>query len=321
MKARAIALATAFVSILAIACPAASSQAPRTIKIVVPFPPGGPGDTLTRLLSEHVSRVYGPTIVIENRPGASGRIGTEVVSRAQPDGNTLLIAANNFLIDPHLRAVNYDPVTSFEPICHLTNQPYVLVVDNASPYHALTDLLAAARSKPDALTMSGVGPASTAQIAFEMLRHAAHVNITFVPYAGSAPAMTALLGSHVTSALVPYTVAAEYLKLSKLCALSAVSRQRIESLPDVPAIAESGYKDIEADLWIALLAPARTPQDRVSELANWFAASLKAPDLKEKLVSQGQFPVGLCGTGFGIGLRKQYDDYGRVIREANIKAD
>jgi tripartite-type tricarboxylate transporter receptor subunit TctC len=301
--------------------PAASSLAARTIKIVVPFPPGGPGDSLTRLLSEHVSRVYGPTIIVENRPGASGRIGTEAVSRAQPDGNTLLIAANNLLIDPHLRTVNYDPITSFEPICDLTNQPYVLVVDIASAYRALADILAAARTKPGAVTMSGVGPASTAQIAFEMLRQAAEVDITFVPYAGSAPAITALLGSHVASALVPYTVAAEHLNSGKLRALSAVSRQRIEPLPDVPAIAEFGYKGIEADLWIGLLAPARTPQERISELANWFAAALKAPDLKEKLASQGQFPVGICGAGFGVRLREQYKDYGRAIRESNIKAD
>ena len=129
------------------------------------------------------------------------------------------------------------------------------------------------------------------------------------------------MGSQVTSALVPYTVAAEHLKSGKLRALSAVSRQRIEPLPNVPALAEFGYKDIEADLWIALLAPARTSQERVFELANWFADALKAPDLKDKLVSQGQFPVGVCGSDFGAKLRRQYDDYGRVIRGANIKLD
>src|SRR5262249_18895484 len=124
------------------------SQTGRTIKVVVPYSAGGPGDILARLLGEQITRMHGPTIVIESRPGASGRIGTEAVARVPPDASTLLIVANNFLIDPHVRKVNYDPFTSFEPICYLTNQPYILVIDSQSPYRTLADLLDAARAKP-----------------------------------------------------------------------------------------------------------------------------------------------------------------------------
>jgi tripartite-type tricarboxylate transporter receptor subunit TctC len=291
------------------------------IKIVVPYPPGGPADILARLLGEQISRAHGPTIVIENRPGASGRIGTEAVSRAAPDGTTLLIAANPFVIDPHVRKVNYDPITSFEPICYLTRQPTVIVVNNASPYRALADLLDAALGTPGKLTLASAGPATATQIAFEMLKRAANVDVTFVPYAGAAPAVSALLGAHVTSALVPYPAAAQYLKAGELRALAAASRQRIGPLPDVPTIEESGYTDVEADFWNALFAPAKTPKETLSDLAGWFAAALQVPDVKAKLLVQGQFPVGMCGAHFAAHLRKQYDDYGRVIREANIRAE
>jgi len=306
---------------LAVSYSAAWSQTTSTIKIVVPYPPGGPADILARLLGEQISRAQGPTIVIENRPGASGRIGTEAVSRAVPDGKTLLIGANPFVIDPHVRRVNYDPITSFEPICYLARQPSVIAVNSASPYRALADLLDAARDTPGKLTLASAGPATATQIASEMLKRAADVDVTFVPYAGAAPAVNALLGAHVTSALVPYSVAAEHLKAGKLRALAAASRQRIASLPEVPTIGDSGYKDIEADLWNALFAPAKTPKETVSELTKWFTAALKVPDIEAKLVIQSMFPVGMCGAKFGAYLREQYDEYGRIVREANIKAD
>jgi tripartite-type tricarboxylate transporter receptor subunit TctC len=299
----------------------ALSQSGRTIKIVVPFPAGGPGDNLARLLGEQISRTRGSTLVIESRPGASGRIGTEAVARVPPDGGTLLIVANNFLIDPHIRRVSYDPFTSFEPICYLTNQPYILAIDSQSPYGTFADLLGAARALPGSLTVAGVGPASTAQIAFEMLKHAADVEVTFVPFAGSAPAVTALLGSHVTAALVPYSAAAEHLKAGKLRALAAASERRVEPLPDVPALAEFGFRGIDADLWLAVFAPAKTSRESTSELISWFTAALQTPEVKAKLVLQGQFPVGMCGADFGAHLRRQFDDYGRIIREAGIKAE
>jgi tripartite-type tricarboxylate transporter receptor subunit TctC len=299
----------------------APAQTGRTIKMVVPFPAGGPGDILARLLGEQISRTRGSTLVVESRPGASGRIGTEAVARVPPDGRTLLIVANNFLIDPHVRRVDYDPFTSFEPICYLTNQPYILAIDSQSPYRTLADLLGAARALPGGLTMAGVGPASSAQIAFEMLKNAANVDVTFVPFAGSAPAVTALLGSHVTAALVPYSAAAEYLKAGKLRVLAAASERRVDPLPEVPALAEFGFQGIDADLWLAVFAPAKTSKESISELASWFAAALQTPEVKAKLVLQGQFPVGMCGTDFGAHLRKQYDEYGRIIREAGIKAE
>lgn len=291
------------------------------MKIVVPFPPGGSTDILARLLGQQIGRAPGQTVVIENRPGAGSIIGTEAVSRAAPDGNTLLINTPNLIINPHLRKVNYDPLTSFEPICYLVHQPTVIVVNSASPYRTLTDLLNAARAKPGGLTLAGSGPATTFHIAFEMLKRAAKVDMTFVPYPGTAPAVTALLGDHVTSALTVYASASEQLKAGRLRALATVSPTRIEALADVPTVAETGFKDYEVDLWNGLVAPAKTPKETISQLAGWFTAALQASEIKPKLAAQGLYPVEMCGADFAIYLRKQYDEYGRVIREANIKAE
>ena len=299
----------------------AQSQPRRTIKIVVPLAPGGTADTLARILGEQISRVQGVSIVIENRPGGGTVIGTEAVSRAAPDGNTLLVTAPAFVISPHLRRRNYDPLTSFEPICQLTRTPMVIAVNSASPYRTLADFLEAGRTKPGSLTVASV-PGSVAHVAFEMLKRAAKVDLTFVPYPGDAPAVNDLLGGHVGSVLVPYAgVVGEQVKAGTLRVLASASRTRGEPLSDVPTVAEAGYKDYEVDFWNGVLAPANTPKETLSQLAGWFTAALRVPEVKAKLLAQGYDPIGLCGADFGALLRKQYDDFGRVIHEANIKSE
>ena len=296
-------------------------QTARTIKIVVPYASGGPTDLVARLLADEIGRAQGLTMVVEDRPGAGSAVGTEVVSRAAPDGDTLLIAAPAFVILPHVRKLNYDPLTSFEPICHLVHYPNVIVVNTKSSYRTLAELLDKARATPGELTMASVGPATGSQIAVEMLKRAAKVDMTFVPYPGYAPAINALLGEHVTSAFADYSVVAEQLRAGKLRALAVSSPTRTAALPDVPSVAESGYKDYQAEVWYGLLAPARTPSATVLQIAGWFTAALQAREIRHKLVGLGLFPDGTCGAEFGAFVRKQYDDYGRVIREANITAE
>jgi tripartite-type tricarboxylate transporter receptor subunit TctC len=293
----------------------------RTIKIIVSSTPGGGSDILGRLLAEQIARTQGPTIVVENRPGAGTVIGTDAASRAQPDGSTVLITTPEFVIAPHLRKLSYDPLTSFEPICYLVRSPQLIVVNAASPYHTLADLTDAARARPDELTLASAGPASSPQMAFAMLEKAAGIRMTYVPYPGSAPAVSALLGGHVTAVMAAYPNVAEQVKAGQLRALATASRTRIDSLAEVPTLAESGYQDFEADLWYGMVAPAGTPPETLSQLAGLFTAALLAPEIKPKLAVQGLSPVGACGADFAAHLRKQYDGYGRVIREANIKAE
>jgi tripartite-type tricarboxylate transporter receptor subunit TctC len=297
------------------------SQAARTIRIIVPFPPGGPTDLLARLMAEHIGRAQGLTVVVENRTGAGSVVGTDAASRAAPDGNTLLLYSKESVINPHVRKVSYDPLASFEPICRLVISPTVYSVNSASSYRTLTDLLDAARAKPGTLTLAGSGPASPFQIGFEVLKRAANVNMTFVPFPGGAPAINALLGGHVTAMFGTYSTASEHVKAGKLRALATASRTRLEALPDVPTVDELGFRDYEVDLWYGLVAPARTPKESISQLADWLTAAMQVPEVRAKLAVQGLDPATMCGADFGVLLRMQYDDYGRIIREANIRAE
>jgi tripartite-type tricarboxylate transporter receptor subunit TctC len=297
------------------------SQTPRTVKLIVPVVPGGAPDILARVLSEHFGRTPGQTMVVENRPGASAVIGTEAVARAAPDGGTLLMSTAQLVINPHLRKLSFDPLTDLEPICDAATAPTLVAVNSASPYRTLADLLDAARSRPGALTLASIGPASSYHIAFEMLRRMADFNMTFVPYAGSAPAISAVLGDHVTAVFTDYASLAEQLKAGKLRALATGSRTRIEPLPDLPTIAESGYKDFELNVWFGVLAPGKTPKETISQFIGWFTVALQSPEIKARFALQGFYPVGSCGADFGAMLRKQYDDFGRIIREAGIRAE
>jgi tripartite-type tricarboxylate transporter receptor subunit TctC len=306
-------------AVLALSGQNAGSQSGRTIKLIVPVPAGASTDFVARLMADEVSRVHGVTVVVENRPGASGMIGTEAASRAAPDGNTLLMTANTYLMDAQTRKASYHPVTAFEPICFLVASPAVLVVNSASPYRTLADLLDAARGKPGELSMASVGPGTTFQMGFATITATAKVTMTFVPYAGSAPAANAVLGQHVTSAFAGYAVVSEQIKGGMLRALAVATLQRVDPLPDVPTLDESGFKNLEVDNWFGVIAPAKTSKETIDELAGWFAAALKVPEVKAKLALQGLYPVGMCGAEFAEFVRKRYDEYGEAIRATNLK--
>jgi tripartite-type tricarboxylate transporter receptor subunit TctC len=292
----------------------------RSIKIIVPFAAGGVADTLARMLADRISRTQGPQMVIENRAGAGSVIGTEAAARTAPDGNTVMLTSAALLANPHFRKVGYDALTSFEPVCYLTRSPFVIAVNSASPYRTLADLIRAARARPGDLTMAST-PAGLGQIGFEMLKRAAGVEMTFVPYAGDAPAVNALLGDHVTSVFFTYSAVAAQVSAGKVRVLTAASRERIGQVPEVPTIAESGYGEIEADSWYGLFAPARTPKAAIARLAGRFTAALDVPEIKAMLAVLAHEPVAMCGAEFAAFLRKKFEEYGRIIREANIKAE
>ena len=312
------ALVLAFVTILSPS--GASSQTAQPIKLVVPFPAGGSSDTLARLLTDQMSRAHGSTFIVENRPGAGAVIGYDAVSRAAPDGHTLMINAPSFLINPHLRKVDYDPLSDFEPICNLVRVPLVLAVSGASPYRTIADLLAAARSKPGELSIASGGTGTIQHIAFEMLKRSAGVNVVYVPFSGNPPAVNALLGGHVTAVISNYENVADQVNAGKLRALATTARTRIESLPQVPTVSEIGYKDYEADNWFGLMAPAKTPKELIAQFTDWAKAAMLAPEVKTKLINLALYPIGMCGADFAAYLRKQHEDYGRLIRDAKMKA-
>jgi tripartite-type tricarboxylate transporter receptor subunit TctC len=294
----------------------------KTIRIVVPFPPGGSADILARLVGQQATQASGQKIVVENRPGAGTIIATEAVARSAPDGTTLLIMSNSFVINGIVRAsLPYDPLTSFEPVCFLVDSPQVLVVNEASPYRTLKEFVDAARARPGELSYAAVGPATTQHIAGEMFKQAAGINLTYVPYAGGAPAVNALLGGHVATVLANYNEVSEQLSAGKLRPLAVASRERIKPLPEVPTFIEQGYQDFETSAFFGVVAPARTPKEAIGQLAFMLQTAIKAPEVVPKLVAQGFHVVGTCGEDFRTHIRRQHEKYTRAIREGNIKAE
>ncbi len=297
----------------------ARSQSGRTVRMIVPASPGASTDFVARLSADHMTRTQGVTAVVENRPGANGMIGVDAVSRSTPDGNTLLVTANTYLLDDLLRKPNYSPIESFDPVCFLVGTPAVLVVNSESPYRTLADLVNDARAKPGELSLAAVGPGSTFQLGMIEFTRRAGINMTYVPYPGSAPAVTAIVGNHVTSAISGYAVVVEQIRAGKLRALAAATLQRIEPQPDLPTFDESGYKGLVMDNFFGVVAPAKTPKDTLAQLASWFTAAIEAPESKVKLAAQYLYTGGPCGEGYGTFLRERHGQYGQLVREANIK--
>ena len=299
----------------------AQAQSGRTVRAIVPTPPAGVNDLMARLMADYLGKTHGLSMVVENRAGAAEVIGTEAVARAAPDGNTILFGSSQVVINPQLRKVNYHPLESFEPVCLMVDAPLVISVQSSSPYRTLNDLLDAARAKPGSITMGSLGPGTPFDIGLAMLKNAAKVDITFVPFNGNGPSINALLGGHVTSTYNSYSSVNSQLKAGLLRPLAVASKTRIPPLPDVPTVAESGFKDYEVAPWFGVYAPAKTPKEIVTQFADWFSAALKAPEVKEKLAVQELYPMGLCGADFAAFLRKQQEDYGRAIQETNFKVE
>jgi tripartite-type tricarboxylate transporter receptor subunit TctC len=308
---------------VAIAAPdhPARSQPARTIRIVISVPPGGSIDLLARVLADYVSIAKGQSMIVESRPGAGGIIAAEAVARAPPDGNTLLINNNGMIISSILRKVNYDPQTSFEPICYLVTTPQIVVVNNASPYRTLAELVDAARSRPAELSIASVGPSTTQHIGIERFKRLAQADLTYVPYPGGAPTVNAVLGAHVTAAVLNWSEIGEQVMAGKVRALATMAPQRIAPLPDLPTVAESGYPDFETDVWFGLVAPAKTPKETVSQLIDWFGTALLAPEVKSKFAALALYPNPKCGADFEAHIRRQFDLYTRLIRELNIRTE
>ena len=298
---------------------AAFAQAARTIKIVVPYTPGSGPDILSRLMAEQIGRMQGPTVVVENRPGGGTLIGTEAVARAAPDGNTVLLVAPGFVVNPAIKPQSYDVGTSFDPVCHLASTPIVIVVKGDSPYRTLDDLIAAARAKPGEISWASGGPATSLHITYEVIKLAAKINTTYVPYGGTAPAINVLLGGHVQAVVADYPTVAGQLKSGTLRPLATASAARVAPLPGVPTITETGLAKYETDIFYGITAPAKTPTEALAQLSGWFETAVRAPEVQPKLEQLGLFVAGKCGAPFGGYLRKQVEEYSRIIREANIK--
>lgn len=296
------------------------AQQSRTAKIVVPFPPGGGVDIVARLIADQINRAHNILFVVENRPGAGTRIATEALARSQADGNTILFVSNSFIINPALRKVAYEPLTTFEPLCLATRSPNVIVVNASSPYKSLAEYLNDARAKPGQLQMAFQGPATSQHIGTEKLKRAAKVDLVNVPFPGGAPAANALAGGHVTALFVNYPSVAGQITSGKSRVLATAARKRVEMLPNIPTIAETTGTDFEEDVWIGAVIRTGGPATSTRTLSEWMREALSSQDLRSKLIPHGLNAASECGAEFGGFLSEQSRGYNRVIKEAGIKA-
>jgi tripartite-type tricarboxylate transporter receptor subunit TctC len=298
-----------------------SAFSARTIRFIVPVPAGASTDFIARLMASQVGATEGVSTIVENRPGAAGMIGTEYVSRQPPDGNTVLITPGSYLIDAQIRNATYHPIESFEPLCALAASPALFVVPSSSSYRTLGDFLKDAAARPGELSVAAQGPGTSFHLGLLALISKSNTRFNFIPYSGSAPVATAVMGSHVTAGIVGYSVVSGAIKASGLRALAVAADRRMAPFPDVPTFAESGFPTVRMDNWFGAIAPAKIPADTASQLIAWFKTAMSAPEAQQKLEIQGLYSVLTCGTDFSDLVRKRYAELGEAIKQAGLKND
>ncbi|MEP7276245.1 MAG: tripartite tricarboxylate transporter substrate binding protein [Betaproteobacteria bacterium] len=295
----------------------------RPIRLIVPFPPGGPADALARIAGDEITRALGQPVVVENKPGAGGNIGMEQGARAAPDGYTLILApAGNLTVAPHLYSkLPYDPAKDFAPITVIAATPNILIVNPAVPARSLQELIALAKAKPGTLNYASPGNGSGAHLAGELLKRSAGIDIVHVPFNGVGPAMAAVLGGSVQLFFAQSSAALQQIKSGKVIALGVASPKRIAAAPDLPTIAEAGIPDFEVTSWYALVAPAGTPAAVVAKVQATIAAALARPEIREKLAGLGAEPIANTPAEFAAMQRTESARWQKLAREANIRAD
>jgi len=295
----------------------------KPIRLIVPFPPGGGTDIAARTVANKLSETLRWTFVVENKPGAGGNLGVEQAAKSPPDGYTLVIGqTSNLAINPALYAkLPYDPLKDLSPIALIVSAPVVLVVAANSPYKSLGDLLAAARRDPGAVTFASPGNGTVSHLAGELLQRASGVKFTHVPYKGAAQAMTDLLGGQVQSFMSSVPSALAQIRGGRLRAIAVTSAKRAAEMPEVPAIAESGYAGFDATTWYGLLAPAGTPAAVIKRLNAEVNRVLGMPDVSGRLAAEGGEVLGGSPERFASLLRADHAKWGRIVKESGAKVD
>jgi tripartite-type tricarboxylate transporter receptor subunit TctC len=304
----------------------APAQAPwpsKPVTYVVPFAPGGNTDTLARLLGKDLAAALGQPVVIENKPGAGGNIGSEYVAKAAPDGYTILGGTiSSHSINPSVYPkMPYDAVKSFEPVIMIGRSPLVLVVGAGTPYKTFNDLVSAAKAKPGGLTYASAGNGTSPHLAAELLKGLIKIDISHVPYKGSGPALNDVLAGHVPMMFDTTLVVGQQVKAGKLRALMVAAPKRLDSLPDVPTAAEVGVKGFEVSSWQAVFAPAGTPKPIVQRLNSEIARILKSPEIKARLDTLAVEPDGGPPESLGNFQKAEIARWAKVVKEAGIKPD
>jgi tripartite-type tricarboxylate transporter receptor subunit TctC len=307
---------------LAFGTAAAQGYPEKPVMMVAPFPAGGSVDLVARAVAQQMSEIWKQPVVIANRPGAGGNIGAETVARAAPDGYTLLMGTTALSSSPALYAkLGYDVTRDLAPVSLVVKMSNVLVVHPSLPARSVKELQALAKAKPGVLNSASAGVGSSNHLALVLFNTMARVKITHIPYKGAAPAVTDVVGGHVTMTFVPIAAAVPPVKAGKLRPLGITGTTRSPALPEVPTIDEAGVPGYEATSWNALLAPGATPRNIVLRAHSAVVESLSVPKVRDALVSVGAEPVGNRPEEFARFLRDEMTKWGKVVKAAGIKAE
>jgi tripartite-type tricarboxylate transporter receptor subunit TctC len=310
---------------LAIASFDVSAQAypAKPIRLMVPFPPGGSTDIVARIVAQKLGAQLGQSLVIENRGGAGGTLGTAVVAKAAPDGYFLVVGTTStHVVAPSVyQRLEYDPVRDFAPISLIATTPYLLVVNPAVPAKSLQELVGLLKASPGKLNYASAGVGSTTHLAMEMLKSASHTFVLHIPYNGNGPAGRAVMAGEVEILFGSLPAVLPHAKAGRVRALAVGTPKRSPSLPDVPTVAESGYAGFDASLWLAFLAPAGTPAPIVERLQKEIAAAVNAKDTAELLDKNGAEPLTSTPAELAAMIKDGVVKYAKVVKAAGVKPE
>lgn len=293
----------------------------KTVRLIVPFAAGGSTDIMGRLVAQKLSESWGQQVIVDNRPGGSTVIGTDIVAKSAPDGHTLLVTPAPFTIVPSLlKKLPYDPAKDFAPITLINTTPLVVIVHPGVPAKNIKELVALAKAKPGVLNFGSSGSGGSNHLAGELFNAMANVKISHVPYKGNGPAMIDLLGGHIDMAYNGLTSALQHIKTGKLRALGVTSLKRSAALPDMPTLDEQGLKGFQAVAWNGLTGPAGMPKAAVDRAASDVARLMKSPELAEFLKREGSDPVGSSTAEYTAFLTGEIAKWKKIIERAGIKS-
>ena len=301
---------------------AADNYPGKTIRIIVPYTPGGFNDTLARTLAQNLHQKWGQPVVVDNRPGGGTTIGTNVAAKAPADGHTLLIVSFAFGVNPSLYArLPYDTQRDFTPVVLAAGTPNILVVNPQLPLNSVKDLIALAKAKPGKLNYATAGTGSSNHLSMEMFKRMAGVDLVHVPYKGSAPAVRDLIGGQVDVMFDNVPNVLQHVKAGKLRALAVSSRERSPFMPDLPTVAEAGVPGFDVSVWFGVVAPTGTPESTIAKINSEINRILQLPAVVELFHKQGVESLGGTPTAFAAFLSNQTAKWAKVVRDSGAKAE
>ena len=301
---------------------AAQTYPSKTVRMVMPFPPGGSLDVVARPLSQKMGELMGQQVVVDYRVGASGNIGTEHVARSPADGYPCLIHTLPFVVNPSLyKKLPFDVSKDFAPVSLLASSPFVLVVHPSVPAKSVKELIALAKKQPGKLTYSSAGNGTNLHVAAELFKNLSGTDMLHVPYKGGGPATVALLSGEVDLSFLGVVPATPYIKSGRLRAVGVTGTKRSAGLPDTPTVAESGVPGYEFGSWYGIVVPAGTPADVINALNGFIVKALRAPDMGQRLAAQGADIIASSPAAFGKHIQSELVRWAKVIKAAGVRAD